>query len=117
MEDLSEDAEHFLKEIKSIKDGVSAWDRIGSTGWGDNERDCGALGTSAFLAKKDSRHKTNARDHMLSYYTPELERFVEQHYADDYNNPYYQFSDMKLFPEEEEKSASRAQELLKSNLP
>jgi hypothetical protein len=87
----------FLQSIKSNIDGVSAWDRTGKTGWGDNERDCNSLGDSAFMEKKDSRHKTDANSKMRQYYTPDLEKFVEQHYADDLNNPYFQFSPIKLF--------------------
>ena len=102
MEHLNEDAEHFLKSIHSNIDSVSAWDRVGKTGWGDNERDCDHLGTSAFLAKKDHRHKTNARDKMLQYYTPELEKFVETHYAQDLNNPYFHFSKLQLFDANED---------------
>ena len=97
MENLGNDAEDFLKSIKSNKDGVSAWDRIGKTGWSDNERDCDSLGDSAFLAKKDTRHKTNAKDQMRQYYTSKLENFVEIHYADDLDNPFFRFSDVQLF--------------------
>lgn len=104
MENLSEDAEHFLRTIKSKIDGVSAWDRIGKTGWSDNERHCDSLGNSSFLAMKDSKHQTNARDKMRQYYTPQLERFVETHYADDFNNPYFKFSEIKLFDEDDEES-------------
>jgi len=101
MEDLSGDAEHFLRSIKSNVDGVSAWDRHGKTGWSDNERDCDSLGDSAFLAKKDTRHKTNAKDKMRQYYTAKLERFVETHYADDFNNPFFKFNEVRLFEEED----------------
>eukprot|EP00557_Chaetoceros_sp_GSL56_P006829 CAMPEP_0176495802 /NCGR_PEP_ID=MMETSP0200_2-20121128/10860_1 /TAXON_ID=947934 /ORGANISM="Chaetoceros sp., Strain GSL56" /LENGTH=338 /DNA_ID=CAMNT_0017893723 /DNA_START=50 /DNA_END=1066 /DNA_ORIENTATION=- len=97
MENLSEDAEHFLRSIKSKVDGVSAWDRIGKTGWSDDERQCDSLGNSSFLALKDTHHKTNALDHMREYYTPKFERFVETHYADDFNNPFFKFNDTKLF--------------------
>jgi Fe-S cluster biosynthesis and repair protein YggX len=103
MEHLSEDAEHFLRTIKSKVDGVSAWDRIGKTGWSSDERHCDSLGNSSFLAMKDTRHKTNALDHMREYYTPKLERFVEVHYADDFNNPFFKFSDIKLFDKDEGK--------------
>ena len=99
MKDLSADAEDFLTSIHSNIDGVSAWDRIGKTGWSDNERDCDHLGTDAFLSKKDNQHHTNARDKMLQYYTPKLERFVETHFADDYNNPFFHFSEVKLYPD------------------
>jgi hypothetical protein len=34
---------------------------------------------------------------MLKYYTPELERFVEKRYEDDFKNPFFRFKRMKLF--------------------
>jgi len=104
MENLENDAEHFLKSIKSNVSGSSAWDRIGNTGWGDDERDCGHVGDSAFLAKKDTRHKTNAKDKLREYYNPDLEKFIETHYADDFNNPYFHFTEMKLYDENDEES-------------
>ena len=106
MENLSEDAEEFLQSIHSNIDGASAWDKIGRTGWSDNERDCSNLGHSAFLTKKDVHHKTNAREKMLQYYTPELEEFVENHYADDYENSFFHFSDIRLYPENDGDSSS-----------
>lgn len=99
MENLSEDATNFLTSIKSKVDGVSAWDRIGKSGWSDNERDCNTMGTRAFLEKKDTKHKTNAEDKLREYYTPELEKAVEKQYWEDYNNPYFKFSPMKLYPD------------------
>ena len=40
---------------------------------------------------------------MKQYYTtPELERFVETHWADDFNNPYFKFDEIKLFPEDKD---------------
>lgn len=107
MENLSEDAEHFLKSIKSKKDGSSAWDRVGRTGWGEDERDCDHLGKDPFLAKKDTRHKTDAKKKMRTYYTKELEDFVELHYAADLNNPYFRFSEIKLFDEDAEDKSLR----------
>jgi len=102
MENLQGDAEHFLKSIKSNVSGDSAWNRIGRTGWGTNERDCANLGDSAFLSKKDTRHKTNAKDKLRKYYNPDLEKFIETHYADDLNNPFFHFTEMKLYDEGDE---------------
>ena len=59
MENLSNDAMHFLQSINSTIDGVSAWDRIGKKGWSENERDCNTMGENAFLQKKDEKLKTN----------------------------------------------------------
>lgn len=97
MENLSDDAQHFLQSIHSTIDGVSAWDRIGKTGWGDNERSCDNIGDGSFFEKKDTKHHTDASEKMRNYYTPELERFVEIRYWKDYYNPYFHFTPFKLF--------------------
>jgi hypothetical protein len=99
MENLSDDAAHFLQSIKSTKDGTTAWGRIGKIGWSDNERDCNTMGEKSFLQQKDTRHQTNAEDKLRSYYTPELEKFVEERYWMDFHNPYFHFTPMKLYPE------------------
>jgi hypothetical protein len=105
MENLSEDAEHFLRYIKSTVDGVSAWDRIGYTGWSDNERSCDSIGDKAFLQKRDTHHQTNAGDKLRQYYTPELERFVEEFYHKDFHNDYFHFKPLEIYPEEEEEES------------
>jgi len=97
MTTLSEDAKEFLDSIHSNIDNVSAWERIGSTGWGANERNCSAEGTDPFLAERRNRHQTDARDKMMDYYTPELENFVESHWGDDLNNHYFDLEKIKLF--------------------
>ncbi len=100
MENLGDDVERFLKSIYSNVNGESAWDRIGKTGWSDNVRDCDRVGNQAFLAVKDKDHKTNADEKMKMYYTPELERFIEQYFWKDYSNPYFHFSPKKIFPDD-----------------
>jgi len=101
-ENLNGDAEKFLQSIHS-KDGISAWDRWGKTGWSDNDRGCNKkLGNQPFLGvgAKEKQHSTNASEKLLKYYTPELEKFVKEKYEMDYNNPYFKFSPLELFPGE-----------------
>ena len=99
MENMSDDATALLTSIHSSVTGTSAWDKIGRSGWSDNERDCESTINSkgVFLGKRDQRHTTSARDKMLQYYTPELEDFVEKRYADDLNNNFFQFETIELF--------------------
>jgi len=97
MENLAEDAETFLRSIISDIDGVSAWEHWGKTGWSNDKRDCGANGTSAFLKTHDEQHDMGAHKKLLEYFTPELEIFVEDQYATDLHNPYFQFSAIELF--------------------
>ena len=99
MENLSDDAKTFLQSIHSDQTGKSAWETIGTSGWSDNERDCEHTerSESDFLAKRDIKHTTRARDKMLKYYTPELEEFVENHYKDDLENDFFDFEQIQLF--------------------
>ena len=100
MDNIAADTKDFLQSIKSSKTGMSAWDFMGKTGWGNDERDCNG-GNSPFLGERDNHHQTNARQNMMAYYTPHLERFVEYHYADDFNNRYFHFEELTLFPNSE----------------
>ena len=98
MDTISQDTERFLQSIRSEWTGMTAWDAMGKTGWSDDERDCSG-GTSAFLQMRGNHHQTKARERMLSYYTPELEKVVESRYADDLNNRFFELNEIKLFPD------------------
>jgi len=95
-ENLRDDAENLLKLIHS-NDRVSAWDQWGKTGWSDNERNCTGLGDQPFLGMKDKQHGTGARAKLINYYTPDLDAFVNEKYANDLNNPHFKFSTTDLF--------------------
>jgi len=99
MEHLNKDAETFLRTIVSDKDGVSAWERWGKTGWSGNEDNCTAVDrTNAFLSRQDSSHETDAHTKLRKYFNPATEIFAENRYYDDLNNPYFQFTPVELFP-------------------
>ena len=100
MDNLNDDATKFLSSIHSNTDGVSAWDRIGKSGWSDKtSSDCNIAGMSEgpFLGFKDKSHMTKAREQMMEYYTPELEAFIEEKFNADLHNPYFSFNTLKLF--------------------
>ena len=40
---------------------------------------------------------------MLTYYTPELEKFVKERYSDDLDNPYFQFDSIELFKNDKDR--------------
>lgn len=109
MEDgvVATETENLLKSLHSNIDGVSAWDRAGKTGWGiEGEFSCDNIGTHPFLGERPkTAHALHANEKMKQYYTPALEKFVETHWADDFNNPYFKFKEIKLFPEDEEVGA------------
>lgn len=104
MDSLRDDAEEFFSSIHSNIDGVSAWDRVGKSGWsGKHSNDCSDNLSSPkpFLGVSDASHTTHAIDKMKTYYTPELEKYIEHKYADDLTNPFFEFSPISLFPKDE----------------
>jgi hypothetical protein len=96
MDSLSADSKRLFKSIKSGVDGVSAWERAGTTGWSPYHT-CDGDEDEEFLQEKPSKHKTGAREHMMEYYTPELEKFVEKNWASDYENEFIHFPGIKLY--------------------
>jgi hypothetical protein len=77
MDNLQEDSKRLLQTI-------GAWDQFGASGWGVNGKE------RVFQSKSSVNHATSnntrdAWDRMKNYYTPELERAVEERYARDYD--------------------------------
>ena len=107
MKNLSHDAELLLKSVTSSIDGVSAWDSIGKHGWGADfdQIGCEDSGDSrAFLEAKPTGHHTNAGKAKAEkkFYTPELEKIVENRYAKDLHNPYFHFEEFKIFDNDDD---------------
>jgi len=67
---LAEDAERLLKK-------VGAWLKFGATGWGEN-------GTNAVFGRNE-HHSSSGSGTYYDYYTPELEKIVEERYRLDYD--------------------------------
>mmetsp|Transcript_21943 Transcript_21943/g.41558 ORF Transcript_21943/g.41558 Transcript_21943/m.41558 type:complete len:527 (-) Transcript_21943:57-1637(-) len=88
MENLEQDARRLLEQ-------VGAWEEYGSSGWGKD-------GKQAIFATEGSsgsaqEHATRAEKRMRQYYTPEIERGIEQRYREDYQNPLFQLTRRRLF--------------------
>ncbi|GFH50034.1 hypothetical protein CTEN210_06510 [Chaetoceros tenuissimus] len=114
MKNLSQDAEILLKSVKSSVDGVSAWDRIGKHGWGADfkKHGCEDSGDSrAFLEAKPTNHQTGASKTKAEkkFYTPELEKIVENRYAKDLHNPYFHFEEFKIFDNDDDSDVENIQ--------
>ncbi len=121
MENLNDDVKSLFSSVYSNIDGVSAWDRIGKSGWSGNKNgDCqdNLKSQIPFLGHSDGSHTTRARNKMKEYYTPELEDYVEKHFADDLQNPFFHFDKINLFLEDsnEEEISVRISREIDDNL-
>jgi hypothetical protein len=85
------DAKRLLESVKSSKDNLTAWEKFGSTGWGED-------GTASFMSSsKLSYHRTDARAKMTKYYTKCDEVFVEKYSARDWESPFFRFDKIELY--------------------
>ena len=87
LETVSDDARILLLKI-------GAWDAYGSTGWGKHGNES-IFGSSA--GGSGRRHATNAKQKLKTYLTPELERLVEDYYANDYAHPVLNLTRKSIF--------------------
>lgn len=82
-------------DIETLLRRVNAWDKYGKSGWGAHMNE-----TIFDLAKNEKdpgrHHATSARTQMKKYYTPEMERKIEQLYIDDYNNPNLKLDNIRI---------------------
>ena len=84
MDTAAEDAKTLLKT-------VGAWDEFGKTGWGVD-------GKQPFMAKAfGSKHTSGAKEKLRKYFTPELERWVEEVYKEDYESRYMKIPMNRIF--------------------
>jgi hypothetical protein len=84
------DEEGPYEDAKKLLERVGIWDRYAATGWGE-------FGNSSLFSNIQRVHVTSASDHLREFYTPELERLVEDFYIADYDNPLFGFQRLSLF--------------------
>ncbi len=53
--------------------------------------------TEAIFVANSANHATYSSDHMRRYYTPGLERLVENFYSEDYSHPILNLTMSKIF--------------------
>ena len=94
MDTVADDSRRLLKSLLSSKDGVSAWERYGKTGWGGNRTN--SFMESEVVVETDV-HGTNARDKLRQYYTIDAEKFVEKHWSGEWNHSVYHFDLFHLY--------------------
>lgn len=96
MDNVVGDAEKLLKSIKS-KEGTTAWDDYGKTGWGKD-------GSYPFMVRDLAPHATNAHDKLRKYYNKCEEAFVEKHWDIEWDFDGYHFDKTSLFENHEDTS-------------
>lgn len=93
MHSAANDARRLLESLVSVEDGASAWEKDGEIGWGDN-------GSEGFMQSNSASHRNGAQNKLKKYYTAENERFVEKHWAKDWNMHQYHFKMFHLFSDD-----------------
>ena len=68
---------HASEDIETLLKRVGAWEKYGASGWGLD-------GTESLFGSNNSGHFTGASSKTCEYYTPELEKQVEDMFASDY---------------------------------
>jgi len=96
---LTSDAQTLLKSLTSTRDPVpnrSAWERYGSTGWGNDNELCENRPNS-FLVENTSTHKLETGNQLHQWYTQETEKMVEKHWNIEWEQEKVIFPEVKLF--------------------
>jgi hypothetical protein len=91
METLYDDAKALLQQI-------GAWEEYGKSGWGVGRTDAVFQSMAGGTGRQ---HATDAVSKMKTYITPEIEKELEQYYADDYNNNVLNLKLQRIYPEKE----------------
>jgi Sulfotransferase family len=89
METLYDDAKKLLLQI-------GAWEEYGKSGWGPTGMDAIFQSVAGGTGRS---HATDAVSKIKTYITPEIEKELEQYYADDYNNEVLNLKLLRLYPD------------------
>lgn len=107
METVAADAERLLRRVG----GDECWNTYGATGWGKAkpaETEKGGETTTETIDQDHAifiststgigaRHATAAKDRLKMYYTPELERKVDQYCMGDYHVPVLNLTKREIY--------------------
>lgn len=79
---LQEDSRRLLDDVLGV------WEEFGATGWPN-----GAL----YAGSSTVHHQTGAHDRLRQYYTRELEDFADEWYKADYDSPFMEMPQYRLY--------------------
>ena len=94
---LQEDSKRLLSRLHSNADGKTAWERVGSSGWGNDNDGCERR-ASAFLEENTSTHRLETGKKLLQWYDPKTEALVEKYWKNDWEQKEITFPEVKLYP-------------------
>jgi hypothetical protein len=93
MDTVAADAERLLRHVG----GDDCWQKYGATGWGKTGKVVGAAIFASTSTGIGTRHATAAKDRLKMYYTPELERQVDQYCLGDYHVPVLNLTKREIY--------------------
>jgi hypothetical protein len=101
---ISSEAKRLLESVTSSKDNLTAWEKFGDTGWGENA-------TQSFMSRPyNSPHTTDAKSKLLKYYSNCTELYVEEILSRrDFESPYFHFERIEMY----HRSKNKTMDLLK----
>ncbi len=87
LDSAASDAERLLNSLTAERSTITAWEKFGKSGWGED-------GRRAFLHEIDSDAYA---EELQEVYTKCHEAFVEKHWAVEWGHPIYNFEKTHLF--------------------
>jgi hypothetical protein len=96
-QNVQQDAHRLLSLLRSNVDGRSAWERVGSSGWGNDNEACENR-TSAFLEENTSHHRLDTGKKLSQWYNAETEALVEEFWKSDWEQKEMKFPQVQLYP-------------------
>jgi len=93
---LQQDAKRLLSHVHSKVDGRSAWEKLGSSGWGNDNEGCENR-TRSFLEENTSTHRLETGKKLAEWYNSETEALVEENWKSDWEQKEITFPQVKIY--------------------
>ena len=100
-ENIQQDTKRLLHKINTKNNRINnfktktsngdLWEQYGASGWGRFKNE------SIFAQGTQATHRTSAITKLKEYYNASIEQFVENMFADDYDDPMFDFKSFSLY--------------------
>lgn len=81
-------------DSKALLRKIGAWDEYGASGWGDKRQD------GIFESVTEVLHATHSKEKLKITLNPEVEKELDDFYADDYNNSVLNLTHYQIFTDD-----------------